>query len=236
MKSRKYKFFLCVFFIMSCNFSENLVEMHKKNLVTSDSLLKIGVCFLEEDTDKPNYDSAILFLEKASILGNFMANRILAEQFFFGYKFKVDTSKANKYVRKAIEQGDNSIYFTLAKWKYYNGYIDSAIHCLKKGDRKYCCFELANILLLGYAFGQPIPVYQDKINVMNGIEYLKISAENNNLEAQLNLVYYNIKGIEHFLPVNIDQARYYYNKAKNNPESNEIPGALDEIEELSKLL
>jgi len=233
-KNRSSIFFACLIFVLSCNSPENKSEVQEKNNQGADLYLKKGIYFLDEDTETPHYDSAIFYLEKASDIGSTEADRVLAEQYFFGYKIKADTSKAKEHVQKALEKGDSSIYIVLAKVNYYKSNVDATIEYLKKGDSKYSSYELSQILLFGYAFGQPEPVYKEKINQEEGLKYLIRSAENGNLQAQQSLAYYHLKGIDNVLKADTAKAKYYYDKALNNPEAKEIPGAMDDLEELGK--
>ena len=123
--------FLC--FIFSCNFFTNKQETWENNQEANLYLNK-GTYLLDEDTETPRYDSAIIYLEKASALGSSNADRILAEQYYFGYKINADTIKAKEHIEKAIWRDDSLIYVTLAKINYYKGEIDSSIESLKKGD------------------------------------------------------------------------------------------------------
>lgn len=224
---------VCLELIICCNPQGNQTAEQNKDVANADVFLNKGIVFLDEDTETPHYDSAIIYLEKASLLGNIKANGILAEQYFLGQKIKADTNKAKEYVQMAIEKGDSSIYNVLAKF-YYSSNIDKAIEYLKKGDSKYSSYELSQLLLSGYAFGQPTPVHKDKINEQEGLKYLMKSAENGNLQAQQSLSYYYLKGLDNFLKPDTTKAKYYYDKALNNPEAKEIPGAMDELEELGK--
>lgn len=223
-KRSKINVFFVVIIFYSCQ--QGLNENEEKN---SKLMLRKGLQYLDEDTPTPHYDSAVFYLEKAAEQNNIDAHRILAEQYMFGYKVDADTLKAQAHVKAAISSGDSLIYNVLAKY-YYPRDIDRAIDFLKKGDNKYAKYELAQLLIAGYAFGQPDITYKSKIDKREGIKHLIKSADAGNFYAQQSLVHYYFNGIKDILNSDTSRGNQYYKQALSNPDIKSIEGAADELE------
>lgn len=203
--------------------------MNENEEKDSKLMLNKGLQYLDEDTPTPRYDSAVFYLEKAAKQNNIEAHRVLAEQYMFGYKIDADTLKAQAHVKAAINSGDSLIYNVLAKY-YYSKDINKTISFLKKGDDKYAGYELAQLLISGYAFGQPDITYKSKIDKNEGIKQLIKSADAGNFNAQQSLIYYYLNGIKDILNSDTPRAEEYYKKALINPDAKSIEGAADELE------
>ncbi len=228
------RYIVCFLTVLASACGHKTHTVMSQSSINSDSLYNRGVYFLDEDTDVPYYDSAIYYLEKASNEGNSAADRVIAEQYFFGYKVPVDTFKALKHINLAIERGDSLAYHVLSKF-YYSKDIGKAIEYLKKGDNRYSDYELAQIFLSGYGFGHPELSYDNEINPEEGLKYLVKSAEGGSFEAQLLLSKHFKNGIKDLLTPDTAKARYYFEKAIKNPEVQEIPGITDELEKKKEL-
>jgi TPR repeat protein len=229
MINTKY-FYFALFLTIGCNNTiHNNIE---SNSIENDSVFELGLQLLYEDSDNPNIDSALHYLELASKSNHPIATFVLGTEYLLGNRLTRNKILGIEYLNKAIALGESNAYISLAQF-YYPDSINKSIDFLQSAfaaNNKQAAFILAQLYMDGYAFGQIENKKTSIIDTPKGLEFLKKAAELGSFEAQLSLTYIYINGIEGIILPNKELARFFLKKASENPDALEILGALDELE------
>jgi len=224
--------------LSGCTQSNSTTKQNQQS-ISPDSLFTLGMYYLNEDTDKPQYDSAKYYLEKAVESNHKKSLHVLGYEYLLGSKLQRDKKKGLSYLEKASELGETEAYLSLAEFYYYQNEPTQVKAFLEKGSSlgdKYAMYQLHMLYYEGYAFGQPQKKDESLINLQKGFDYLLRAAEMGSLNAQLALVYLYAKGKQGLLEADIKKSKYYFELAEKNPEAQEVPGATDELEIAKKEL
>ncbi|OHT11911.1 hypothetical protein TRFO_18497 [Tritrichomonas foetus] len=198
------------------NISDSLNELEKvedeDDEVRSDTLLKIGLRYLEGDGTEIDIDEAISYFQQSVELGNQNAKYRLARTYNILNRSSHEIAEAKILMKEAADQGVIRAYYHHA-----NNLMEEAKN--EEGDAKNAKIEEAmNFYKIGASKGVGECFYQMGLyeysqgNIRNALLYYSKASKNQIAEAEIERGMIYLKG-DQFIEPNTDSAIQHFKKA-----------------------
>ncbi len=198
--------------------------------ISADSLYKLGINILQSDLPENEYKEGFDYLIEAANQNHSEALAYLGMYKLEGRNIERNEQEGLMLLEKADKLGNVFAMYTLAHYylSRHNGqkgisYLEKAL----KYKNDYIQYDLGYIKVYGYELGRPDYKYSNQININEGINLFKLSADQGFFDAQKELGFLYLYGNK--VERNDSLAKYYINLALNNEDINNIPGGYDAI-------